>query len=824
MNDEIRVLILEDVPADAELAQRELRRAGVVFTSMRVDTKDAFARELEHFKPDIVLADYKLPVFDGLSAVQFARQTHPEVPVIMVTGTLGDETAVELLKAGAKDYVLKDRMTRLGPAVRRALSEEQGIRARKQAEGRIAKLNRLYATLSGINTAVVRAASPAELFDRVCTVAVEKGKFAMAWIGTVGASDQMIAPVTQRGMSQNDMSNIRTSIGRIARSRSRAAAALRENRIVYTNDYGGEALAATWRGAVTELGIRGYAALPINQRGKVVALLALYVKERNFFDPEQLALLEEMRTDISFAMDRFAADAMKAQAEAALRDSELRLKAIFDAAADGIVVADIERWQFVAANASICRMLGYSLDALLELGVSDIHPPDALPHVTRQFELQAKGECEVASDLPVRRKDGSVFFVDVHSTPISLAGKSCLLGVFRDVTERKRSEEELKRLNWALRALGQSNSALVHAGTEKELFQSCCEAIAGTGVYPLAWIGLARDDDPHSIGIAAAAGEATAYLDGIALSWADTPLGQGPAGAAIRERATQVINDLAASEAYRPWIESARANGLASSISLPIRADGDVLGTLVVFSRERDTFGKTEVELFEELAADIGYGITSRRTRDERDHLQQEQLLGVERLKAALIGTIGAVALTVEKRDPYTAGHQQRVAELCVAIGRKLEFPEDRLEGLRLGATIHDIGKIYVPAEILNRPGKLAAVEFEIIKSHPQVGYDIVKDVKFPWPVNDMILQHHERLDGSGYPRGLKGEEIILEARILAVADMVEAMSSHRPYRPGLGADAALAQIRREAGTKLDALVVDACEHLFREAQFTFRG
>ncbi|MFH1605132.1 MAG: HD-GYP domain-containing protein, partial [Pseudomonadota bacterium] len=235
---------------------------------------------------------------------------------------------------------------------------------------------------------------------------------------------------------------------------------------------------------------------------------------------------------------------------------------------------------------------------------------------------------------------------------------------------------------------------------------------------------------------------------------------------------------------------------------------------------EPNAFATPEIQLFEGLALDIGYGIASRRTLAERDHLLQEQLLGAERLKGALIGTIGAVALTVEKRDPYTAGHQQRAAELCVAIGQKLDFTEDRLEGLRLGATIHDIGKIYVPAEILSRPSKLTAPEFEIIKFHPQIGYDIVKDVKFPWPVTDMILQHHERLDGSGYPNGLKGDDIVMEARILAVADVVEAMSSHRPYRPGLGIDKALAEIERGRGTAYDAVVVDACLRLFRKDHY----
>ena len=157
-----------------------------------------------------------------------------------------------------------------------------------------------------------------------------------------------------------------------------------------------------------------------------------------------------------------------------------------------------------------------------------------------------------------------------------------------------------------------------------------------------------------------------------------------------------------------------------------------------------------------------------------------------------------------------------------MAIGRELGMDEDRLEGLRLGAMIHDIGKIYVPAEILNRPGRLSKAEFEIIKSHPAVGYDIIKDVRFPWPVADMVLQHHERMDGSGYPEGLHGEEIIFEARILAVADVVEAITSHRPYRPAVGLDKALGEIETNRGTYYDPTVVDACLRLIRDKGFAF--
>jgi putative nucleotidyltransferase with HDIG domain len=283
-----------------------------------------------------------------------------------------------------------------------------------------------------------------------------------------------------------------------------------------------------------------------------------------------------------------------------------------------------------------------------------------------------------------------------------------------------------------------------------------------------------------------------------------------------------VINDLAESAAYLPWIKDAQANRLASCIALPIRTNAAAIGTLTVYGRERDAFGQAEVKLFEELAADIGYGIGSRRTlvAYEAGLVQREQ--ATHKLRAAFESLIAVLAATVEQRDPYTAGHQRRVAELSVAIAQALGLDPTRTEGLHFAATIHDIGKIYVPAEILARPGKLPPLELEMIKAHAQVGFELVKDVEFPWQVADMIWQHHERLDGSGYPQGLKGNQILLEARILSVADMVEAMSSHRPYRAGLGLEAALAQIRVEAGTKLDARVVDACERVFRERGFSF--
>lgn len=200
----------------------------------------------------------------------------------------------------------------------------------------------------------------------------------------------------------------------------------------------------------------------------------------------------------------------------------------------------------------------------------------------------------------------------------------------------------------------------------------------------------------------------------------------------------------------------------------------------------------------------------------ERKAIERERVQAAERMKRVLLQTVRAVSLTLEMRDPYTAGHQRRVAQLAVAIGEHLNLSPEVLEGLHTGALIHDLGKINVPSDFLTRPGKLSEAAFQIIKSHPAVGAEIVGEIDFPWPVATMIRQHHERLDGSGYPEGLKGESIIIEARILAVADVVEAISSHRPYRPSLGIEAALAEIAEHAGTHYDPEVVSACIAVIR--------
>lgn len=215
--------------------------------------------------------------------------------------------------------------------------------------------------------------------------------------------------------------------------------------------------------------------------------------------------------------------------------------------------------------------------------------------------------------------------------------------------------------------------------------------------------------------------------------------------------------------------------------------------------------------------------VTARRQEEEAlRQAELDRLSALERIKDTLVGAIGAISATSEVRDPYTAGHQRRVAELAAAIGTEMGLDGDRLDGIRLGGLIHDIGKIGVPSEILTRPGRLTPVEYELIKTHSMIGFEIVQPLRFPWPIAEMVRQHHERVDGSGYPDGLVGDQIIVEARILAVADVVESICSHRPYRPALGIDVALDEIERNRGVLFDATAVDACLLLFRDKGYTF--
>jgi HD-GYP domain-containing protein (c-di-GMP phosphodiesterase class II) len=206
----------------------------------------------------------------------------------------------------------------------------------------------------------------------------------------------------------------------------------------------------------------------------------------------------------------------------------------------------------------------------------------------------------------------------------------------------------------------------------------------------------------------------------------------------------------------------------------------------------------------------------------ERRKAEEEVQRTYSKLESTVESVIQAIALTVEMRDHYTAGHQQRVKQLACAIAREMQLPNDQIQVIGVAGLLHDLGKIFVPVEILTKPGNLTEIEFAIIKTHPQSAYDVLAGIEFPWPIAEVVFQHHERMNGSGYPVGLQGVEITSEARILAVADVVEAMTFHRAYRPALGLEAALREIVRKKESLYDSRVVEACLEVFLDRGFAW--
>jgi len=303
--------------------------------------------------------------------------------------------------------------------------------------------------------------------------------------------------------------------------------------------------------------------------------------------------------------------------------------------------------------------------------------------------------------------------------------------------------------------------------------------------------------------------------------------GVGLIGKVLRNGRPMVVND------YQSWEgrhRDPRWNQIRAIMALPLTFDGQVIGALgLAHTQEGREFGKDDMAALSRFSALASVVLLNEIVRarvqhelTERKRIWEELQRKNDHLRETFSATINALATTIEMKDPYTAAHQRWVTRLACAIASEMELAKEQVEGLRMAGLIHDIGKLNVPAELLIKPHRLTEIEYEAIKIHPQSGYDIVKEIQFPWPIAHIVLQHHERMDGSGYPLGISGTEILLEARLLAVADVVESMSSHRPYREAHGIEIALDEIARNSGVLYDPAAVKACLKMFQDKGFKF--
>ncbi len=392
-----------------------------------------------------------------------------------------------------------------------------------------------------------------------------------------------------------------------------------------------------------------------------------------------------------------------------------------------------------------------------------------------------------------------------------------MLRVSQGSVDSKRDRLIQKDLNRAFETLKEGNYALVRSCTEKTLLNNMCRVIVDLGGYPFAWIGFPENGRYKKVRPVVYAGDEKGYLNSVELTWSQFKTDKDPAGTAIQTGAVSVEKDLAKKNGFTAWKTEASKRGFLSSVAFPLMGEDKTLGAVNIFSSDPEGFGKEELMLLSALAEDLSYGIAAIRTRQKKKTVEEKLKASQERLQRTIEVTIQALSTTIEMRDPYTAGHQRRVATLAAAIAEEMNLTKEKVGNVSIAGVIHDIGKIYIPVEILTRPGRLSEYEINIIRAHPQYGHDIVAETEVPEPVAAIVHQHHERLNGSGYPDGKKEKDILLESKILSIADVVEAMSSHRPYRPALGIDVALDEIKNHRGIYYDSEASDACIRLFEQ-------
>ncbi|MBI5615462.1 MAG: GAF domain-containing protein [Gammaproteobacteria bacterium] len=364
----------------------------------------------------------------------------------------------------------------------------------------------------------------------------------------------------------------------------------------------------------------------------------------------------------------------------------------------------------------------------------------------------------------------------------------------------------------ALRALISINKALPHCASESELMSNVCRLAVDEAGYRMAWIGVREYDVAQTIRPVAYSVDAQAYLDGVEFSWRVGSVDAGPAGpagAAIRDLQASIVEDVLLESELVPWRSRSIQFQVRSIAAFPLLYGGNAIGVLCLYTSRPDGFDPTDVEVLSDLSGTIGLCCASHRQHSL--HIDE-----AERMSRSIEQTVIAMGELAEVRDPFRGAHQKQVARLCAAIALELGLREDDVRGLVLAAEIHDVGTIAVPADILSKPGKLDATEFSRVKAHVQTGYSLIRNIAFRWPIARMVLEHHERMDGTGYPYGRLGPDLCFEGKILAVADVVDAMCSARPYRPALGPEAALTELLANRGRLYDPEVVDAFATAFK--------
>ncbi|MCX5848534.1 MAG: PAS domain S-box protein [Deltaproteobacteria bacterium] len=845
----LRTLMIDDSEDDVLLIIRELKKGGYNPLYERLETAAAMEKALKDKTWDIILCDYKMPKFNAPSAIALLKETNINIPLIVVSGTIGEETAIECMRLGAQDYIMKSNLFRLCPAIARELEEATARDKQKQAESQ--------------REAALEALRQSEEKYRAILENMQEGYFEVDLAGNFTFFNDTVC--RDLGYPKEELMGMNN---RQYTEKEELKKVFQAYHKVYTT---GEPIKEFGWEITRKDGAKRYIAGSMS------------LKKDSSGNPTGFRGIARDITE-------------RKQMEEKLLNEEQRFRALAEQSSDIIVL--VNREGIITYENPAVDILGIKPEERIDASAFEHVHPDDLTLITDSFNIlfsDTNAPVQKA-EIRLRRADGGwCTFEAVASNLVRDNVVEAAMVNLRDITERKRAENALRKSEKYFKEITENSSDIIVITDENGNIKYCSTSIERfTGYKPEEVIGksgfmfihpdeIKRASDefgeailtnnspiaPNAFRIVHKDGSER-YFDGTGKNLLHNP---DVAGIVMNIRditeRKQAEEALKKSEAkYRNIFENAmegiyqsttdgrfitvnvafaRMAGYNSPEEL-IETIKDIGTQLYVHPEDRDRFLEIrakkgsvegfETEFYKKNGSTFWVVINARAVKDEqgkilyteglieditlRKHAEKKLHQSLDSLKKAVNTTIQVLVSALEVRDPYTAGHQSRSANLAFAIAREMGLDKEKMDGIRMAGIIHDIGKLSIPVEILSKPTKLTNIEFSLIKEHSKIGYEMLKDVESPWPLAQIVYQHHDRMDGSGYPRNLKGDEILMESRIMAVADVVEAMASHRPYRPTLGIEAALEEITKNRGILYDNAVADTCLRLFREKGYQF--
>lgn len=812
----LRVLILEDNLIDARLLVAGLKRGGFAIEWLRAEDENSFGQALAEQELDLILADYSLPSFDALRALRFLEERHLDVPFIVVTGTVSEEIAVECMKHGAADYLLKDRLERLPEAVKSALTARQMRLEKAESEHALLDANEravrdyssLLTRLDDLAKGVGAGSDLGTIYRALFTFAVASTPADRIIVGLDGALSHGLrgafAAAVVDGLhvepSDGDLANIVWDDDRHKR-------AIREARPVWSNDLdASRATRIAFRGPaiVRTAPPRSAIVVPLLHLGRVIGTFELQSTEHAAFSEQDSTALSMAANLVAVATENLHLLRRERESRRTVEASESRFRSLVQNASDIVTLLQADG-TVLYDSGSITGVLGYDPESRVGASVFEhIHHDDA---AKVRGALEQLLHTRDLGRFEYRIKDAHGRWRWCESVAADLLDDPAVGGIVvntRDISGRKRAEVEISRLNTDLRRRLSTLTAL-HA---------IDDAITGSVDLRLT-LGVVLDQVTALLGVDAAA--VLLYEDSsmsleLAASrgfrnagsgWPRIRLGEGPVGKALLERTTLELTDPRRVEEMLAHSPELLREGFGHAVAVPLIAQGGPQGALLLLHRRHVELTEDRLQIIDSLAIQTAIAIHSATL------FQGLQRSNVE-LRLAYDTTIEGWANALDLKDEETHGHSQRVTNMTVDLARYMGVSEDELVHIRRGALLHDIGKMGVPDAILLKPAELDEEERKIMQRHTTHAYELLSPIGFLKPALDIPYCHHERWDGSGYPRGLAGEQIPSAARIFAVVDVFDALSSDRPYRRAWDADRVREHLQGGAGSHFDPRVVKA--------------